>query len=117
MEGAELTGGPERVVAYAARRAFHEVIVPGYRESSSFDSGGCTIELRPAAHYGATRAATFAQIVATASNRGETAFGYRVAASGTVQVNPDKQDPLNFGDDDQVLVLASWADRSWADRA
>ena len=184
VEVAELTGGPERVAAYAARHAFHEVIVLGYRKSLStqdadartlltllafhrvreheavgpvrmvaelldqehaalaeatgaddfivsdeltslmlaqlaerldlheiftdlFDSGGCTIELRPAAHYGANRAATFAQIVATASRRGETAFGYRIASSGIVRVNPNKHEPVMLGDDDQVLVLSS----------
>jgi ion channel POLLUX/CASTOR len=71
-----------------------------------FDRSGCSIELRAAPLYGAQHAACFADIVATASAQGQSAIGYRRAASGEVVVNPAKSTPLSLTRDDEVLVIA-----------
>ena len=52
-------------------------------------------------------ASTFADVVATASSLGDSAIGYRVAASGAVVVNPSKSTPLSLGRDDEILVVAA----------
>ncbi len=72
-----------------------------------FDRAGCSIELRRAALFGAHDAATFADIVVTASAAGASAIGYRVASSGAVVVNPAKSSPLSLSRDDEVLVIAA----------
>jgi voltage-gated potassium channel Kch len=71
-----------------------------------FDRDGCSIELRAAPIYGAQHATTFADVVATASARGDSAIGYRLASSGQVVVNPAKSAPLALGRQDEVLVIA-----------
>ena len=71
-----------------------------------FDRTGCSIELRVAPLYGAHEATTFADIVATASARGDSAIGYRRASSGQVVVNPAKSAPLILSREDEVLVIA-----------
>lgn len=71
-----------------------------------FDREGCSIELRPAFAYGAQHAATFADIVVTASSLGDSAIGYRIAETGEVVVNPSKKAPLRLCRDDEVLVIA-----------
>ena len=71
-----------------------------------FDREGCSIELRPAPLYGAQHAATFADIVVTASAQGDSAIGYRVATTGEVTVNPSKSAPLSLRREDEVLVVA-----------
>ena len=71
-----------------------------------FDREGCSIELRPAPVYGAHTASTFADVVATASGKGASAIGYRLAGSGKVVVNPAKSVPLSLSRDDEVLVIA-----------
>lgn len=71
-----------------------------------FDSAGCSIELRAAPVYGADQARRFADVVATASSLGDSAIGYRRAASGVVTVNPPKSAPLQLGREDEVLVVA-----------
>jgi len=75
-----------------------------------FDRGGSSIELREAAQYGAQEASTFADVVATASKQGHSAFGFRRASSGEVVVNPAKSAPLTLHMDDEVLVLAPGID-------
>jgi len=71
-----------------------------------FDSAGCSIELRPAPAYGAHQAKRFADVVATASSLGQSAIGYRLAASGQVVVNPSKSAALQLRREDEVLVVA-----------
>ena len=71
-----------------------------------FDRSGCSIELRPAPLYGAQHASNYGEIVATASAQGQSAIGYRRAASGQVVVNPSKSAPLSLERDDEVLVIA-----------
>ena len=74
-----------------------------------FDRDGCSIELRPAPRYGAQHATTFADVVVTASSVGDSAIGYRVAATGAVVVNPKKSAALSLTRDDEVLVVAAAA--------
>jgi len=184
VEVSQLRGGPERVAAHAARRAFDEVIVLGYRSGMShddadartlltllafrqvrqsddvgpvrmvaelldqrnaqlaaatgaddfivsdeltslmlaqvseryelmrvfedlFDREGCTIELRPAGEYGALGEVKFSELVATASTLGQSALGYRVAADGSVVVNPAKSASIRLSPGDEVLVLST----------
>lgn len=71
-----------------------------------FHPSGCSIEFRPGLRYGATQASTFADIVVTASARGDTAIGYRRARTGEVVVNPSKAEPMSLQDGDDVLVIA-----------
>lgn len=71
-----------------------------------FDSAGCSIELRPAPAYGAHQAKRFADVVATASSLGQSAIGYRIAATGQVVVNPAKTAPLQLRREDEGLVVA-----------
>ena len=71
-----------------------------------FDRDGCSIELRKAPLYGAENATTFADVVVTASSRGHSAIGYRVASSGVVVVNPAKSERLSLTVDDEIVVLA-----------
>jgi hypothetical protein len=48
-------------------------------------------------------------VVAAASARGESAFGYRLAATSQVVVNPAKSVVLALHDADQILVIAGRA--------
>jgi len=52
-----------------------------------FDRTGCSIELRETLQYGAHKATSFADIVATASSLGHSAIGYRRTSTGEVVVN------------------------------
>ena len=70
-----------------------------------FDADGCFVALHPAPLYAPADEVTFSAIVAAASQRGETAFGWRVAATGEVVVNPAKSARIALGPVDQVLVL------------
>jgi hypothetical protein len=71
-----------------------------------FDAEGCFIALHPAPLYARPDAPTaFAEVVAAASLRGQTAFGWRVASTNDVVVNPAKAQTVVLGADDQVLVL------------
>ena len=71
-----------------------------------FDREGCAVELEPARRYGAQHASTFADVIASASTVGDSAFGYRVAATGEVVLNPAKSARLTLGPDDEIVVLA-----------
>ncbi len=71
-----------------------------------FDRDGCSIELRPAPVYGAQRATTFADVVATASSCGASAIGYRLSGNGKVVINPAKSAPLSLTREDEILVIA-----------
>jgi len=72
-----------------------------------FDAEGCFVALHPAPLYAVAETPTaFAEIVAAASQRGQTAFGWRLDATGEVVVNPDKSATVTLTETDQVLVLA-----------
>ena len=70
-----------------------------------FDAEGCFVSLHPAQFYAPSAPVTFACLVAAASERGETALGWRLAAGGAVVVNPPKSATVTLGLADQVLVL------------
>ncbi len=70
-----------------------------------FDADGCFVALHPAPLYANAEPVTFAAVVAAAIQRGETAFGWRIAATGEVVVNPPKSKTIALGEADQVLVL------------
>lgn len=71
-----------------------------------FDAEGCFITLNPAPLYAPADEVSYAELVAAASARRETAFGWRVDATGEVVVNPPKSARVRLGPKDQVLVLA-----------
>lgn len=70
-----------------------------------FDVEGAFIALHPAPLYATSATTSFAEIVAAASQRGQTAFGWRIDATGEVVVNPAKARQVTLGASDQVLVL------------
>ena len=70
-----------------------------------FDIEGAFVALHPAPLYAAPTPTPFAEIVAAASQRGQTAFGWRIDATGEVVVNPAKADTVTLQATDQVLVL------------
>ena len=70
-----------------------------------FDSTGCDIVLRPADHYVDDRAVSIAELRAAGIAKRETVLGYRVAATSEIVVNPSRSSVIQFGPDDEVLVL------------
>ncbi|WP_438353276.1 CASTOR/POLLUX-related putative ion channel [Microbacterium sp. CJ88] len=82
-----------------------------------FSSTGTEIYLRPAALYvGPDMEVDFATIILAASQRGETAIGYRVAGEAHVRsarygvhVNPALGDRRTYTIDDEIIVLAEHA--------
>ena len=75
-----------------------------------FDAEGCFVSLHPAVLYAPDHPTTFASIVASATERGASALGYRIGRSQVV-LNPPKSTPVHLGANDQVLVLAPRAER------
>lgn len=76
-----------------------------------FASDGCSVSLYPATLYVATDHPTrYRDVVAAGLARGHTVIGYRQARSVAV-MNPPKSSTIEFGADDQVLVLATRATR------
>ncbi|UQX03699.1 NAD-binding lipoprotein [Streptomyces sp. RerS4] len=78
-----------------------------------FDAEGNELHLKPVADYVRTGVeVTFATVVESARRRRECAVGYRLRAEAGVgpahgvRVNPDKRQPVRFGDGDWVIVLA-----------
>ena len=79
-----------------------------------FDVEGSEIYLRPATDYVSRDGAVdFYTVLEAARRRGQVALGYRLLglandarANYGVVLNPDKAKPVEFGDDDQVIVLA-----------
>lgn len=70
-----------------------------------FDRAGSTIEMVDVERYGAAEASCFAEIVVAASERGESALGYRRHRDGVVVLNPSKSDPLSLDEGDTVVAL------------
>ena len=71
-----------------------------------FDADGAFVALHPSALYAPDGVTTsFAEIVAAASKRGQTAFGWRIDATAEGVVNPPKASQVILGALDQVLVL------------
>ena len=79
-----------------------------------FSSAGSEVYLRPAAQYITAGATTdFYTILESASRKGETALGYRLAADARdgskaygVHINPAKSAKISFVEGDKVIVLA-----------
>jgi ion channel POLLUX/CASTOR len=79
-----------------------------------FDPAGSEVYLKPAREYvtpGVT--VNFYTVVEAARRRGESAFGYRLAAHSKdkdfnygVVVNPKKSERITFGEADRIIVLA-----------
>ncbi len=70
-----------------------------------FDAEGAFVSLHPAALYGPDGELSFAEVVAAAIARGETALGWRIDATGEVVLNPAKSRTVELGPRDQVLIL------------
>jgi Castor and Pollux, part of voltage-gated ion channel len=80
-------------------------IVPIFTEL--FDPEGTEIFLRPAMDYVLPdRTITFATVVESARRQSQVAIGYRLAASRSTHLNPDRRAPLTLTPSDQVIVLA-----------
>lgn len=79
-----------------------------------FSSSGSEVYLRPAELYiAAGSSANFYTIMESASRKGETAIGYRIAALARsseeaygVHINPDKNATVSFSAGDKVIVLS-----------
>lgn len=71
-----------------------------------FDAEGAVVALRPARRLVPPGEITYAAVVAAASAQGESAFGYRTAATSHVVMNPPKSAVVDLHDADQVLVIA-----------
>jgi Trk K+ transport system NAD-binding subunit len=70
-----------------------------------FDPEGAVVELRPASTIVPYDTVTFGDVVAGAIAEGASAIGYRLAVSGQVVMNPPKSQMVEFGPDDQILVV------------
>jgi voltage-gated potassium channel Kch len=79
-----------------------------------FDPAGSEIFLKHAGNYVALgQPVNFYTVVEAARRRNEVAFGYRLKALASdpsqahgVVVNPDKSQPVTFGEHDRIIVLA-----------
>jgi voltage-gated potassium channel Kch len=79
-----------------------------------FSPAGNEVHLRPVGHYVQTGVpVTFSTLIAACAERGELAFGYKVArrsgdaaAAYGVVVSPRKSEPVTFDADDRVIVLS-----------
>lgn len=77
------------------------------------NSDGAEIYIKPASHYlHLNQEINFSTIITAASQRGETAIGYRVQAdedkrSHGVVLNPHKSDRISFTAEDSIIVLAA----------
>lgn len=79
-----------------------------------FDPEGSEIYLKPAGQYVRLgQPVNFYTVIEAAAQRGEVALGYRLKAADKdasqsygVKLNPDKSQPVTFGAEDRVVVLA-----------
>lgn len=74
-----------------------------------FDAAGSEIYLKPAASYVQLgRPVTFHTVSESAFRQGHLALGYRQSRAGGngVVVNPRRSEPITFGADDRLIVLA-----------
>ena len=83
----------------AERAELHDVF------TDLFDSDGSAVQMISARRYVPAGPVTFADIVVAASQRGEVALGYRLAATNDVVVNPPKGATLDLADDDSVILI------------
>ena len=77
-----------------------------------FDADGASVNVKPASYYATVGAqVSFAELVAAARSRGESAVGYRIAAisktdqASGVRLNPHKEDVFTIAAHDGVVVI------------
>jgi Trk K+ transport system NAD-binding subunit len=70
-----------------------------------FDADGAIVDLLPVTSLVASGPHPFSDIVAAASVRSASAFGYRVAETGEVVVNPAKSAVVDLGPSDEVVAI------------
>jgi hypothetical protein len=70
-----------------------------------FDPDGAVVSLLDAAAFVPPQPLDFATVVAAASAQGASAFGYRVAATGELHLNPEKSRTVTLVAGDQVLAI------------
>ena len=79
-----------------------------------FDEDGSELYIKPVGQYVEPgRDVTFYTVLEAARRKGETAFGYKIAAEfkanqpdGGVHINPKKTLPIRFSEEDCVIVAA-----------
>ena len=71
-----------------------------------FDAEGAVIEMRPASEFVPAQPLPFGAVVAAGAAQSVSVFGYRVAATGAVTVNPPKSQLVTLGAEDTVAVVA-----------
>jgi hypothetical protein len=72
-----------------------------------FSPEGARLSFRPAQRYVGADPVAYGAIVAAGAARDESVLGYRVAATGSVHLNPVKSELVALGAADQVLVVES----------
>jgi hypothetical protein len=72
-----------------------------------FDAEGAIVDLLPVTSLVAPGPHPFSDVVAAASVRSASAFGYRVAETGEVVVNPAKSAVIDLGQSDEVVAIVT----------
>ncbi len=83
--------------------------------SDLFDADGAEIYLKPAEDYvSISHSVNFYTVIESARRKNETAIGYRLLSQANnadscygVNINPLKSEPIEFGVNDKIIVLAS----------
>jgi hypothetical protein len=70
-----------------------------------FDPEGAVVSLLDAPAVVPAQPLDFATVVAAASAQRASAFGYRVASTGELHLNPAKSETVTLGAGDQILVI------------
>jgi hypothetical protein len=70
-----------------------------------FDPEGAVVSLLDAPGVVPAQPLDFATVVAASSAKGASAFGYRLAATGELHLNPAKSATVTLGAGDQILVI------------
>jgi hypothetical protein len=71
-----------------------------------FDADGAQVEMRPASTLVPEQPLPFGAVVAAGAAQAVTVFGYRIASTGEVVVNPAKSQTVTLGAEDTVAVVA-----------
>jgi hypothetical protein len=71
-----------------------------------FDAEGAVIEMRAASELVPAQPIPFGAVVAAGANAGVSVFGYRLGATGRVDLNPSKTDVVTLGPEDSIAVVA-----------
>ena len=96
---------PDVISAQLAQIARSAILGPIYRELLS--AGGVEISIRPASHYVELgNDCRFDDLLYAAAQKMEIALGLRCARTGNMRLNPDRSMSWQFGETDQLIVLA-----------